>query len=250
MTLEAQRMPAIPVPTPISAVSIGSPAATIEPKVISSTTIATMTPRPSVDPMAGACATAPPPSSICSPSTSFAVAMVAISAWVASGISVICPWNEGRARTRPADPARPSGPVAGSMTLVTPGSSLACGDDVADGLLVRRFGQRAALGRGEHDPAGGVTGAGDLLPELVEGGLRRGAGNGERRGHGAGERGGGAAQPDEQGQPDDQHRPSAAGGEVSESVEQRGHEISWLSVAGRIAAFKVLGGGCLLGEQG
>ena len=98
MTLEAQRIPAIPVPTPISAVNIGSPAATIEPNVISSTTIATMTPMPSVDPMAGACATAPPPSSICSPSTSFAVAMVANSAWVASGISVICPWKKACAK--------------------------------------------------------------------------------------------------------------------------------------------------------
>ena len=70
-------MPARPVPTPISAVSIGRPAATIEPKVISSTTIATTTPMPSVEPIAGACATAPPPSSICSPSTSLAAAIVA-----------------------------------------------------------------------------------------------------------------------------------------------------------------------------
>ena len=56
MTLEAQRIAARPVPTPISAVSIGRPAATMEPKVISSTTIATTTPMPSVEPMAGACA--------------------------------------------------------------------------------------------------------------------------------------------------------------------------------------------------
>ena len=84
-------MPAMPVPTPISAVSIGSPAATIEPKVISSTTIATTTPMPSVEPTAGACATAPPPSSIRSPSTWFAAAIDAIASWVASGISVICP---------------------------------------------------------------------------------------------------------------------------------------------------------------
>ena len=91
-------MAAMPVPTPISAVSIGKPAATIEPKVISSTTIATITPMPSVEPIAGACATAPPPSSICSPSTSFAAAMVASSACVASGISVIWPAKKACAK--------------------------------------------------------------------------------------------------------------------------------------------------------
>jgi hypothetical protein len=115
-------MPAMPVATPIRAVSMGNPAATTEPRVMSNTAMATSTPIASVEPMAGACGTAPPPRKICRPSTSLASAMVASSRCVASGISVIWPANDAWAMptVRSGDTSRA---VAGSTTPVTPGNA-------------------------------------------------------------------------------------------------------------------------------
>lgn len=90
---ETQSTPEMPTATPTSAVSMVIPAATTEAKVIISTASATMTPSPSVEPMDGVCLTAPPPSSMRSPSTRLAAARSAIASWVLSGISLICPPN-------------------------------------------------------------------------------------------------------------------------------------------------------------
>ena len=85
---ETVRIPAMPTPTPISAVNIGRPAATTDPNVISSTTRATMTPMPSVEPMLGDCLTAAPPTAMSRPSTSCSDTRSAIASWVATGTSV------------------------------------------------------------------------------------------------------------------------------------------------------------------
>ena len=79
-------MPAIPVPTPISAVSSGIPAATSEPNVMISTTAATATPRPSVAPVSGTPCTASPPNSTVNPAARAASAG-ACSAWRSASVS-------------------------------------------------------------------------------------------------------------------------------------------------------------------
>lgn len=66
--LPRARTEAMAMPTPMSAVSSGSPAAAIEPKVISRTTAATATPMPSATPpAAGWVARAVPPTSTVRP---------------------------------------------------------------------------------------------------------------------------------------------------------------------------------------
>ena len=213
---------------------------------MSSTTMATMTPMPSVEPMAGACATAPPPSSIRRPSTSLASAIAASSVCVASGISVIWPLKNACAKAtgwsgETVPPGRRIDHVGDARQL------LGLIDDRADGLLVGRFGQRLALRCGEDDAAGGVTGAGDLLAQLVERGLRRGARDGERGRHRAGEGGRGSAEADQQRQPDDQHRPAPPGGEVSESVQQCGHVVLLAVGAGSLGVVRI-GRWCGVGQ--
>ncbi len=58
-----------PMPTPIRAVSRGSPAATSEPKVMTRTTAATAMPMTSVAPVSGTAWSASPPTSTVSPAS-------------------------------------------------------------------------------------------------------------------------------------------------------------------------------------
>ena len=83
---DASMIPAIPMPTPISAVSSGIPAASSEPNVMISTTAATATPRPSVAPVAGAPCTASPPYSTSNPAWRPGAA-VSFNAWWSASVS-------------------------------------------------------------------------------------------------------------------------------------------------------------------
>ena len=119
---DTMRMPAMPTPTPIRAVSSGSPAATTDPNVMSSTISAMTTPSPSVEPTDGICLTAAPDRSTVIPSTEYVVASRASSFWVSTGTSVTCPRNMICAIA-----TLPSGEIAfavvGSTTVTTEGRS-------------------------------------------------------------------------------------------------------------------------------
>ena len=113
--------PETPSATPMSALSIVMPAATSEPKVMSRTTRATATPRPSVEPTSGSVSSGSPPAATLQPagadcpSCSKAVRSAAVSL------------SEVWSYWTPTSAYRPSGLTArvsnGLVAATTPGSA-------------------------------------------------------------------------------------------------------------------------------
>ena len=111
-------IPMIPITTPISAVSSGSPAAASDPNVIRSTSPATARPMISpTPPIEASDTTASPPNSTCRPASR----AVSAAAWTASaepsGSASAC-----AVQFTCASATRPSSDVSGSLTEATPGA--------------------------------------------------------------------------------------------------------------------------------
>ena len=258
-------MPVRPTPRPKTALRIGRPAATNEPKVSSSTMRAMPMPMSSEAP--------PPISWVCEPEPLASTVRPASRAWSMASVrasmvagSTSATVSTSKVKSDGADPAvrgqrgervgvglrlggRRAALLGGVEDLLrlrlgrldrvgrAGRPSAICGraarsaDQGVDGLGVRRLVERVALRGGDDDGdrglVEGVGGAGEQLGLEVGGLLGRDARDGERVAHRLGEAGGDGDDCDEQHQPaGDEERPAPVGG-LAESVEQGGH--GWAS---------------------
>ena len=148
----ASWMPSMPTPTPKSAVSSGRPAASSEPKVTASTTIATST--PSTSPIGGSLsiAAAEPPYSTCAAASA-----------VAASIASVCGRADLHLRDRELQVGVGDPPVLGhgaGLERVGRRGHVLDAAEALHGLLDRRLVELLALRGGEHDAARGAVGVG------------------------------------------------------------------------------------------
>ena len=163
----------MPMTTPISAVSSGSPAAASDPNVIRSTSPATARPMSSpTPPIEASDTTASPPNSTCRPASR----AVSAAAWTASaepsGSASAC-----AVQFTCASATRPSSDVSGSLTERHAGRLRGGRGGVGDGRGPGSVRQPFAFRRGEHDPAGRAVGFRQPLLEQVDRPLGFGAGH-------------------------------------------------------------------------